>query len=237
MTVSAETLQKLHRIHRQRSDLMSRIQRGPKQIEARQASVKAIEAEAIEIQEKKIKTRKAADEKQLQLRGREERVKDLQGKLNSCNSNKEYQTLKEQIAADEQANSVLADEIFELLEKMDQIDTEIEKSNTTLAAAKADLQKTEARINEEREKLENELSRVNDDLGTVEATLSGDFMSEYERMAKARGPDALAAVEEDCCGNCHQMLSPQTMNNLMMSKPTFCSSCASLLYLPESRTP
>lgn len=237
MTVSAEVLQKLHRIHRQRSDLMSRISRGPKQIEARVASVKSLAAEAVTAQEKKLKTRKAADEKQLQLRGREDRVNELKAKLNMCGSNKEYQTLQEQIAADEQANSVLADEIFELLEKMDQYDAEIEKLNSNQQVAQADLEKTEIRIANQREQLENELSRVNDELGTIEGELKGDFKTEYERMAKARGPDALARVEEDCCGNCNQMLSPQTINSLMMSKPVFCSSCGSLLYLPETREP
>ncbi len=61
----------------------------------------------------------AADQKQLQLKSSEDKVKDLRRKLNAAASNREYQALLEQIAADEMANSVLADEILEALEKID----------------------------------------------------------------------------------------------------------------------
>ena len=51
--------------------------------------------------------RMSVDEKQLQLREREARIQDLQGKLNSASSNREYQALKDQMAAQEMTNSVL----------------------------------------------------------------------------------------------------------------------------------
>lgn len=233
MTVSAEILRQLHRIHRQRSDLLDRLERGPKQVDARRGSVKALQAEVEAAQERLLKTRKAARERQRQLDDRESRVHELQGKLNACGSNKEFQSLKEQIAADEQANSVLSDEILELLEKADQIEQEIQRTQQGVSTAESELQKTIERVDTERQMLENELSRVNDDLGLVEAKLSGDFRVEYERLAKARGPGALAPVEDGCCGGCNQTITHQTINNLMMNRPTFCPSCGSLLYLPE----
>ena len=64
--------------------------------------------------------RVAADQKQLQLKAGEEKIKDLKRKLNAAASNREYQILKEQIAADDMAKSVLEDEIIEALEKIDQ---------------------------------------------------------------------------------------------------------------------
>ena len=61
----------------------------------------------------------AVDKKQLQLKTGEDKVKDLRYKLNASTSNREYQALLEQIAADEMANSVLADEILEGLDACD----------------------------------------------------------------------------------------------------------------------
>ena len=43
MTFSAASLRELHRIHRQLSDLRERLDRGPKQIKARQAAIAAAE--------------------------------------------------------------------------------------------------------------------------------------------------------------------------------------------------
>lgn len=233
MTVSAEILRKLHRIHQQRSDLLDRLARGPKQITARKASVKSLEEEVVLAKERLQKTRLAANEKQRQLAEREARVTDLNGKLNTANSNKEYQSLKEQIAADEQANSVLSDEILELLEKIDTIEADVKHNQQGVVTATEELQNTTARVAREKEMLENELARVSDQLGSVEAQLSGDFKGEYERLAKARGAEALAPIDENCCGGCNTTLSPQVINNVVMNKPVFCGSCGSLLYLPE----
>ena len=49
------------------------------------------------------------------------RSTSLKAKLNAAASNREYQALKDQIAADQMAGSVLADEILEALEKIDEL--------------------------------------------------------------------------------------------------------------------
>ena len=74
-----------------------------------------------------------ADDKQLQLKSREDRIEDLRTKLNGANSNKEFQAFKEQIAADEQANLVMQDEVFEALEKIDDLSGKLASCNESLA--------------------------------------------------------------------------------------------------------
>jgi len=57
------------------------------------------EAELAKAQTDLKKLRVSADQKQLQLKAGEDKIKDLQRKLNTATSNREYQTLKDQIAA------------------------------------------------------------------------------------------------------------------------------------------
>ena len=78
----------------------------------------------------------------------EEKVKKLQTQLNTAASNREYQSLKEQIAAAEMANSVMADEVLEGLEKLDAF-------VGTIAEAEAEVAKVQA----EREKVEKTVRR------------------------------------------------------------------------------
>lgn len=236
MTISADALRQLHRIHRQLTDLRERLVRGPKQIKAAQGSARQSELELTKAKEAFTKARVASDEKQLHLKEREDRMKDLRLKLNACSSNREYQTLVEQIAADEKANSVLSDEIFETLERIDETQEKVTRTEGQFEKAKEDLSKATARVAESQQHLESELARVNDELVQAEAGLPGDFKAEYDRMIKARGEDALAEVEGECCGGCFQTLTPQTMNLLYMSKPVFCKNCGCLLYLQEDRT-
>lgn len=234
MNISAEALRELHRIHRQLTDLRERYDRGPKQIAAVEASVKRLELEWEQAKDATKKTKIAADQRQLQLKGREDKIRELQGKLNQASSNREFQALKEQIAADEQANSVLSDEILELLEKIDQYQAAVKLADENLKKTREDATKVKQKVDAERTVLEAELARVQGNLEMAETKLPAEVRQFYDRIAKARGEGALAQVDGQVCGNCFQTLTTQTMNELMLSRPVFCKGCGCLLYLPES---
>ncbi|MFO0868605.1 MAG: phospholipase [Pirellulales bacterium] len=238
MTIAPGALEELHRIHRQLTDVTDRLAAGPKQIKAAEAAVARAEQDLVAAKETYRQTRIAADEKQLQLKQREARLKDLQGKLNAAESNREYQLLKEQIAADQQANSVLTDEILEALESLDQRQADVKTAESNLARIKEELARVRQRVANVQQQLDAELARVKGELAESEKQLPEDFKVEYLRVTKARGENALAAVENECCGHCSFLLTPQTMNELMMQKPVFCKSCGCLLYLlPGSEKP
>ena len=133
MSVTAAALRDLHRIHQQLADLRDRLERGPKQVRAREANVAQLEARLAETREKAKQTQMAVDRKQLDLKSGEQKVLDLRVKLNTANNNREYQALLEQIAAAEMAGSVLADEILESMERVDQF--RVELSNVRLAGS------------------------------------------------------------------------------------------------------
>ncbi|MCH7727130.1 MAG: hypothetical protein IH991_11710 [Planctomycetes bacterium] len=128
------------------SDLRSRLERGPKLIRATEANFSRLESETASTKETYTKARVASDDKQLQLKYREDRIADLQLKLNSANTNKEYQALKEQIAADEQANSVLGDEILEALVKIDELKEAVSQAEASAAKAKAEAERRAKRV-------------------------------------------------------------------------------------------
>jgi hypothetical protein len=235
MSVTGTELRELHRIHKQLTDLRGRLDRGPKQVAASAGAVRRLEMDAEQAKEAHQKARVASDAKQLQLKSREAKINDLKSKLNMANSNKEFQTLKDQIAADQQANLVLEDEILESLEKIDQLAAKVEKANADLVAAKAESGKVKANIEGEQSNLESELARVLTALKHAEANLPTEYKADYARVARVRGEEALAEVEGEVCGGCYQMLTPNMMNDLYLAKPVFCRSCGALLYLTEGR--
>jgi len=228
-----ETLRTLHRIHRQHSDLKDRLSRGPRQIQAAEGAVKKTEADLTQAKETFKQAKMASDDKQLQLKHRESKLADVQAKLNMAQSNKEYQLLKDQLAADKQANSVLADEILEALEKIDQLQAAVKIAESNLAKTKDELSKVRQRINEQQQGLESELARVRGELDAAEGQLEGDFKDNYLRLSRSMGEDSLAPIEGGCCGGCSQTQTVQILNLLKLDKPVFCKSCGRLLYLPE----
>ena len=134
--IGPAVLRTLHRIHRQLTDLKERLDRGPKHIRAAEANIEHREELLSQVKAEAKNLRMAADQKQLQLKSHEDKVQELRRKLNAASSNREYQALLEQIAADEMANSVLTDEILEALEKIDAFQKDIAEAEAGLAAAK-----------------------------------------------------------------------------------------------------
>lgn len=237
MTVSADTLRELHRIHQQLRDLRDRLTRGPKQIEARETNVKRVAEKLEAIQEEAKSARVVADQKELQLKSAEAKIEELKAKLNACKSNREYQALQEQIAADEMACSVLSDEILEAFEKADEMKTKVGPAEEELAKVKADLQETKQKVNSQRDNIEGDIGRLEKELVEAENRLPPDVHEAYDRVVKNKGSDSLAPVENMACTGCYQQLTPNNYNNLRLSKAVFCKTCGRLLYLPEDRTP
>lgn len=234
MTISAESLRELHHLHQMAANLKGRLDRGPLQVQAGQANVKRSEEQLAAAKEAAKKAKMRCDERQLQLKSTESRISDLRAKLNACGTNKEYQALKDQIAADEMANSVLSDEILEMFEKNDEHEAAVKTATEVLNKGREELDKVTRRVSDELATLEREYSEVKAKLAAAEAKLPASFRTEYDRVAKARGDEALAQLDGETCGSCSVNVTLQMINDLRMAKPVFCKSCGCLLYLPEA---
>ncbi len=235
MVVSASVMQQLHRINRQKTDLKGQLDRGPKTLLAAQRKLQAAEANVEQIRSRHKQMRMDADRKQLQLKEREGKIHNLEGKLNAAKENREYQTLKEMIAADHQANIVLSDETLELLDQIDEVGKSLQVAIAFVEEVKIEVAKIDKQVSERQLVLASELARVEEELAKVEGELDGDFKRDYLRLVTARGEDAMAELEGKCCGGCCQMLTPQILDKLSVGIPVPCPVCGRLLYQNSER--
>jgi uncharacterized protein len=231
--IGTSLLRTLHRIHRQLNDLRERLDRGPRQVRAAEANVQHHEQQVTKTKADAKALRIAADQRQLQLKSGEGKVKELRVKLNAAASNREYQAFKDQIAADEMANSVLADEILEELEKIDAFQKEIVDAEAMLAASKLKCQEVKADVAAREPTLRAEIAKYEGELQQTEATLPEDVRESYQRVVRGKGEDALAMVENQFCGGCNQQIPLNMLSRVMLGQPIFCKTCGRLLYLPE----
>ncbi len=230
MAVTASLVQTLHRINRQKTDLKGQLARGPKVIAAAKLKLDQAEKKAQEIRDQITKMKIDADHKQLQMQEREGKIHHWEGQLNAAKENREYQALKDQIAADTQANVVLSDEILEILEALDTFDGTLREAEEYVAEVQSECDKIESQINSKRVGLEEELARVEAELEEAEKQLTGDFKRDYIRLVAARGEDAMAEMEDNCCSSCHQRLTPQLIERLGVGQPVICPACGCLIY-------
>ena len=232
MSITAAALRELHRIHQQLADLRDRLERGPKQVRAREANVAQLEARLADARERSKQTQMAIDRKQLDLKSGEQKVVDLRVKLNAASSNREYQALLEQIAAAEMAGSVLSDEILEGLEKIDQLGLGVKEADKNLAAGKQELEKARRAVEDSAATIRSDLTRLEGELAQAEKALPADLKADYQRVVRSKGADSLASAEDGVCTGCGQQITLNMQNELKLSKMVFCKTCGRLLYLP-----
>ena len=179
------------------------------------------------------KEKVSADQKQLQLKSDEAKILNLDSKLNACKTNREYQTLREQIAAFRMATKVLEDEILEALERIDAVKKTLPAAESEVASIKKQLADTRSQIAGETATLEAEVARISGDLICAEGELPADSLESYRRVAKSKGADSLASVEGESCGGCFQQITGNMVAELKMGKIIACRSCGRLLYLAK----
>jgi hypothetical protein len=233
MTVTAAALRQLHRVHQQLADLRDRLDRGPRKVKACEANVARLSTELDAAREAAQQAKMTGDRKQLDLKMGEQKIVDYRAKLNTAASNKEYQTLLEQIAAAEMANSVLSDEILEGFDKVDVLDAVSKTAESRFRISSEDLEKTRSAVQEDAIVIKDDITRLEIELVDSETALPTNFKVDYERVVRNKGADALATVEDGVCTGCGQQITLNMQSELQLSKLIFCRSCGCLLYLPE----
>ena len=230
MSLDFGLLQTLHRMLRQLTDIEDRMRRGPmkvKVVETNETSFATDEAECLGRQEE---LRRSSSEKTMQLNEREAKIEDMKGKLNVCDSNKEFQLLKDRIAADLQANSVLQDEILELLERLDVVNAEVAEAKANHQKAKDETVAMRDQVKLELSELNAEKERVTGELAESEKALPATMMDAYQRLVRLKGENTFAVSMIDTCDNCNQRLITQTISDLMLKKLIYCPGCGAILY-------
>ncbi|MCC9603327.1 phospholipase [Stieleria sp. JC731] len=225
-----DLLRRLHSLHLQVKDLESELARGPRQIKAGEAIVDQCKANVEKARADVKSATMICDDKQLQLKSREDHIDQLKAKLNTASSNKEFNLLKEQIAADEQANSVQSDEILEGLERIDSLNEVVTKAEEELQSNIAEQDERADKVRSRLEVVKGDLAHVREELAKAEKLVPASVKSEYVRLSTSRGDEALAPIEDESCGGCNQMLTTQMIDRIRLGFLIECPACAAWLY-------
>jgi predicted nucleic acid-binding Zn-ribbon protein len=224
-------LAELHRLLLDSKEVQEQIERGPRQLKARQQTIAQKQAE-LDAQRQKHKTlRMSADQRSLQLKSNETKIADLKVKLNQAASNREFDIIRAQIEADTVANSVLEDEILDALEKVDTAQIDIKRLEEELARAKADETRAAADISAAQPGLQSRLGELHKAIANAEARLPENVIVPYRRLAQAYGAAALAEVDGTTCTSCYVSLPLQMVVQVREGQALFCKTCGRLLYM------
>jgi len=234
MTSGKADLTQLHRLHLALKEVQDQLTRGPRQIKARENVMAQIDAERVAKEEELKQTRAAVDRKNLDLKTNEAKLKDLDRKLNEATNNKEFGILRGQIAADNAANSVLQDEVLEILERVDRVQVEITEIKAKRVKAEQERDRSAAEFAAKAEDLKKQEAALRGQVGGAEKDLPVAIMDRYRRLVEAHGADALSSADRGMCNSCYVSLTSQHYVQVASGEFLFCSSCGRLLYVPSA---
>jgi predicted nucleic acid-binding Zn-ribbon protein len=209
--------------------------------EAKPQEIKTIEAlfeekkQSLAILEKKLlDLQKQRKDKELELATKEESNKKLQTQLYSLKTNKEYQTMLQQIEGAKADASVIEDKILELFEQADKVRSEVEQE-------KQKLKEEEKIFNEQKIKIEDTMKEIDDRLAQLDAQrkqtipdIEPKILAQYERILNNRDGLAIVTAKDNSCQGCNMLVPPQVINLIKMYERLItCEVCNRILYIQD----
>ena len=206
----------------------------PDEIKAIEISFEAKKASLAELEKKLAELQKERKDKELELGTKEEGTKKLQGQLYGLKTNKEYQTMLQQIQDAKADASLIEDKVLELFDKADEIKGKVERE-------KLRLKDEEKVFLAEKKNVEDRIKEIDDRLSQLEAQrkqatpdIDPKILGQYERILASRDGLAIVIVKGNSCGGCNMFVPPQVINLIKMYEHIItCEMCNRILYIDE----
>ena len=216
-------------------ELRARIDRFPgisKALDEKLRSAQAAVATAHEKAKSNQGTRKKLEG---EITAAESKISKYRDQMMAVKTNEEYRALQHEIEHAQQGIRKIEDEILNLM-------MEAETGQSELKGAEAHLKEDQQKVNIERKQLEEDNKR---DLGALEgylkerkeidASVSPDLISRYERVRKLRGGIGVAAARNEVCEICQVRIRPQVFQEIRRNDRIIaCDACQRILYDPEN---
>jgi predicted nucleic acid-binding Zn-ribbon protein len=207
----------------------------PKQIEAIQQALKDAGRTLDMLKQRNDTSRKDLRLKEKDLEVAAAKRTKAEGRLWEVKTNKEYSAVLLEIEEIKQEKAKTEEEILALMESQERLSVDLREAETRLKTREEQAREDEAKVKKKLAEVEGELGVVRAERQSRAREISVSLLSSYERILKARGGIAVAAVSVAAvCGACRVTIRPQAMQELRTTGDLMlCESCGRYLYWQE----
>ena len=206
----------------------------PQEIEALKSAFEAKKEHLANLEKTCLDLQKEKKDRELELGSREDTTKKLQTQLYQLKTNKEYNTMMQEIQGSKADASTIEDKILEYMEKIDKAKNDIE-------AEKKNLEREEQTFGTEKKKIEDRISEMDERLAELESErkqvtpgLDKKILSQYERILHNRDGLAIVGVKKNTCMGCNMFVPAQVINLIQMYERIItCEVCNRILTIPD----
>ncbi len=214
-------LSEIHRLRKHVRDLQAEIDGLPRLKKAHEAKVARHEKALKDAQDAIKQGRAATNAAEVSLKANHQQLLKYDKQMNDLKTPKEVEGKQKEIAATKAEVQKHEEEIFAGMTNVEEKVTKLPPLEEQVKKAKAEFAAFEADFKERQERLLREMNLAQTELAKVDSELPPQFRSQYDRLVKAHGPDALAAVNGSVCSQCHTSVTQQNKNELRRTAFSF----------------
>jgi predicted nucleic acid-binding Zn-ribbon protein len=226
-------LRELHRLRKLIRDAHAEVERAPRVLKAHQNKLAAQE-KAVADAKDALKHRKAdVLTGESQIKSLHQALTKHEKQLDGLTGPKEIEAKQHDIANKRSLIAKQEDDLLAAMTDVEERTAKIPELDAGLAKARADFQQYEKEAAERQARLKEEGAVAAKALAAEEAKIPPSVRGQYDRLVKAHGADALAAVEGQSCSHCRVGITMQMYSDLQRgTEIIFCRNCGRALYLP-----
>jgi predicted nucleic acid-binding Zn-ribbon protein len=230
-----QTLIELQGFDAKIAGLESEAARLPRQIEAIQAALSEARKSVETIKGKVDTTKKDLRTREKDLEVANVKRQKLEAKLYEVKTNKEYSAVLLEIEEAKQEKAKTEEDILNLMEMQERLGVEIKEAEQRFKTREEQAKQDEAVVRKKLSAVEQELNAQRAERRSRAKDLPVGLLASYDRISKARGGVAVAAVTSAAvCGGCRVSIRPQAMQELRTTTGLIlCESCGRYLYWQE----
>ena len=215
--------------------LESEAARLPRQIETLQTALAEAKKTVETIKTKVDSTRKDLRTKEKDLEVANVKRQKLEARLYEVKTNKEYSAVLLEIEEAKQEKAKTEEDILGLMEMQERLAVDIKDAEQRFKTREEQARQDEAAVRKKLATVEQELGIVRAQRASRAKELPVGVLASYDRILKARGGVAVAAVSAaGVCGGCRVGIRPQALQELRGATGLMvCESCGRYLYWQE----
>lgn len=200
--------------------------------EKNKLSLEAEKSRLLELEASFKKVQLVQKEKEGSLAQKEANIKKLDGQLSQLKTNKDYQTMQQEIASLKADNSLLEEEIIRLMDEVEAVQVEIKKEKERLKQCEKEYEQKEKELSQKEAQFNQRAAELKMKKEDILKQLDPEVRDLYERIVEKKRGLALVKIAGEVCAACQIKLRPQLINEVQLGeKLVLCENCSRILYV------
>ncbi len=163
---------------------------------------------------------------------KESEIKKFDGQLALVKTNKEYGTIKQEIASLQADNSLIEESILKLMDAVEAATRELKTEKARLDQIAKEFQAKEQQLAAQEISLKTETETLKKEREVLVSGLPQAIALQYSQISNHKQGIVLAPIQAGVCGACKLSLRAQVINEVQMGqKVVTCDNCSRILYI------